>query len=626
MLSQEKGPFMSGHPSTEEQEYYANSPDAAHYPDDERRRGKVGVIPWRSKERTRTVMVGLVLCLNIGVDPPDVPKPVPCARMETWIEPDSLAPRRALKTIGNRIQAQYERWQPRLKCRQLLDPTAEDVRKLCSSLRKGAGDERVLFHYNGHGVPTPTHNGELWVYNRTFTQYIPLSLYDVQQWMSPDGPAIYIFDCHAAGLVMDAFSHFLQQRRQQDNWATTGGIPRAGDGGGEEDDRYRTHSRESAGSWEGSGGSDEDDAIGGSSGRNGSGQDEQSQDRPASDEKHGRNADASPRMSGRQEEAEGGQDGRPGCTARTRGTEEDLVNQQCRTILLGACSQDQTLPLADPALPADLFTSCLTTPVKTALRWAARQSSLSGASLELIDQLPGIKKPNNRKTPFGELNWIFTAITDSIAWNVLPRPLFQALFRQDLLVASLFRNLLLAQRIFHTLRCTVRSSPALPPTDSHPLWEAWDLVADRTLAQLEHHHLQGTVFSVSPFFEEQLCAFEVWLTFGGSQQLPPMQLPIVLQVLLSQAHRLRALQLLARFLDLGPWAVNLGLSVGVFPYVLKLLQSPSRDLRQVLVFVWAKILALDLSCQADLVKGASLDYFVAHLRQVQYLSFLQIDR
>ena len=54
------------------------------------------------------------------------------------------------------------------------------------------------------------------------------------------------------------------------------------------------------------------------------------------------------------------------------------------------------------------------------------------------------------------------------------------------------------------------------------------------------------------------------------------------QVLLSQAHRLRALLLLRRFVSLGPWAVNLALSVGIFPYVLKLLQSPAPELRQVL--------------------------------------------
>ena len=67
----------------------------------------------------------------------------------------------------------------------------------------------------------------------------------------------------------------------------------------------------------------------------------------------------------------------------------------------------------------------------------------------------------------------------------------------------------------------------------------------------------------------------------------------MLQVLLSQVHRLRALELLGRFLDIGPWAVNLALSVGIFPYVLKLLQSPAVELRPCLVFIWAKILAVD---------------------------------
>ena len=66
-----------------------------------------------------------------------------------------------------------------------------------------------------------------------------------------------------------------------------------------------------------------------------------------------------------------------------------------------------------------------------------------------------------------------------------------------------------------------------------------------------------------------------------------------LQVLLSQVHRVRALDLLSRFLDLGPWAVNQALSVGIFPYVLKLLQASARELRPLLVIIWAKIMALD---------------------------------
>ena len=68
--------------------------------------------------------------------------------------------------------------------------------------------------------------------------------------------------------------------------------------------------------------------------------------------------------------------------------------------------------------------------VQVALRWFCSRSLLraEGLTKELIDRIPG--KQTDRKTPLGELNWIFTAITDTIAWNMLPRALFQRLFRQ----------------------------------------------------------------------------------------------------------------------------------------------------------------------------------------------------
>lgn len=55
------------------------------------------------------------------------------------------------------LQARYK---------QSLDPTVDEVKKLCTSLRRNAKEERVLFHYNGHGVPRPTVNGEIWVFNK----------------------------------------------------------------------------------------------------------------------------------------------------------------------------------------------------------------------------------------------------------------------------------------------------------------------------------------------------------------------------------------------------------------------------------------------------------------------------
>lgn len=59
------------------------------------------VSKWRQKERLKTTAVALVLCLNIGVDPPDVIKISPCARLECWVDPLSMQPPKALDTIGN---------------------------------------------------------------------------------------------------------------------------------------------------------------------------------------------------------------------------------------------------------------------------------------------------------------------------------------------------------------------------------------------------------------------------------------------------------------------------------------------------------------------------------------------
>jgi regulator-associated protein of mTOR len=294
------------------------------------------------------------------------------------------------------------------------------------------------------------------------------------------------------------------------------------------------------------------------------------------------------------------------------------------TIVLCPCSENEWLPMG-PDYPADIFTSCLTTPIPIALRWFVRHYSASMAGLDpdAVDSIPG--KANDRKTPLGELNWIFTAVTDSIAWNILPKPLFQRLFRQDLLVASMFRNFLLADRVLRSLGCTPVSHPPLAPgMAEHPLWRAWDLACETLLVPLLQNGsfkpkmgsneedgsapplpmtVTDSVSISSPFFSEQLTAFEVWLEFAPIHKMQlqsgtlesPEQLPVVLQVLLSQVHRIRALLLLRRFLDLGPWAVNLALSLGIFPYVMKLLQSP--EYKSLLVSIWASILSFDPSCR-----------------------------
>ncbi|XP_067638912.1 regulatory-associated protein of mTOR [Eurosta solidaginis] len=479
-------------------------------------------VAWRIRERMKTASVVLVLCLNIGVDPPDVVKIQPCARLECWVDPSSVSAPKAMELIGNNLQMQYERWQPRARYKKCHDPTAEDVKKLCTSLRRNAKGERILFHYNGHGVPKPTANGEIWVFNKTFTQYIPLSIFELQSWMG--APSIYVYDCSSAGIIINSFQQFAEQHERD--------LEKSGLRGGP-----------------------------------------------------GQPAPALPPL---------------------------VSYKNC--IHLAACSVNEILPM-NANLPADLFTSCLTTPINIALKWYTMQEKFElvpHIQSEQVDKIPG--KVNDRRTMMGELNWIFTAITDTIAWNTLPRDLFQRLFRQDLLVASLFRNFLLAERILRSHDCIPVSHPALPPCFRHHMWSAWDLVVDFALQQLPDILEKGAPYRQLPFFEQQLTAFQVWLDRESESRSPPEQLPIVLQVLLSQVHRLRALELLARFLDLGPWAVNLALGVGIFPYVLKLLQSSAKELRPVLVFIWAKILAVDPNCQVDLVKEHK--YFLSVLQDM----------
>ena len=50
---------------------------------------------WRLRERMKTVSVALVLCLNIGTDPPDVIKTSPCARHQCWFDPFSTSKTKA---------------------------------------------------------------------------------------------------------------------------------------------------------------------------------------------------------------------------------------------------------------------------------------------------------------------------------------------------------------------------------------------------------------------------------------------------------------------------------------------------------------------------------------------------
>lgn len=437
---------------------------------------------WRIRSRIRTVSAGIILCLHLGVDPPDVHRTSPASRLECWTEPTDG---KAKENIAKNLQQQYEFWQPRVRYKILMDPNTEDVRKLCQTLRKSAKDERILLHYNGHGVPRATRGGELWVFNKQFTQYIPVSVSEMSGWA--EGPALLVLDCSAAGNIYNVYRRI----------------------------------------------------------------------------------------------AEGGSD----------------------ILVLAACGADEVLPMA-PEMPADIFTACLTTPMEIAIRWHVYRSGplMPDITLEMAMSITG--RLGDRRSPLGELNWILTAITDTIAWTILPREIFKRLFRQDVLVASMFRNFLLAVRILKGFRCNAISWPLIPGSAvaNHEMWQAWDQALDCCLAQTSE---PNSIYEPSTFFSSQLDAFELWIQQRHLMGSPPCTTPhlaILLQVLLSQTDRSRALQLLGHFADLGEWAVLDCLHVGIFPYLLKLFQSPATDIRYPLLYLWLRIAIFDRTVSVDLRK------------------------
>ncbi|PPR87806.1 hypothetical protein GOBAR_AA32882 [Gossypium barbadense] len=360
----------------------------------------------------KTGCVALVLCLNISVDPPDVIKISPCARMECWTDPFSMAPQKAVETIGKSFRDQYEKWQPKIcQVREFYVITMDMV------------------------------------FQSQLQMYIPLPISDLDSWLKT--PSIYVFDCSAAGMVVSLPSLALF-----DCFAAGMVV----------------------------------------------------------------NAFIELLDSG---------------TSNYPGSSRDCI-------LLAACEAHETLPQSAEC-PADVFTSCLTTPIKMTLRWFCTRSLLhESLDSSLIDKIPG--RQNDRKTLLGELNWIFTAVTETIAW----------------------KKFFLAERIMLSANCSPISYPMLPPTHQHYMWDAWDMAAEICLS-----HLPSLV-------EDPNAEFQVWL---------------------SHCHRFHTLVLLGRFLDMGPWAVDLAPSVGIFPYVLKLLQTTTPELRQILVFIWTKILALHLNVQ-----------------------------
>jgi regulator-associated protein of mTOR len=231
----------------------------------------------------------------------------------------------------------------------------------------------VLFHYNGHGVPCPTDKGEIWLFNKSYTQYIPLAIQDLRGSVV-GSPAVYVFDCSGAGQVLPHFALPPPPGFFGDDEPGTPGTP----GGGFRGDYSPTSPRGPPPGFS--------QAQGGAGGRPFGGPPSAGAlSRQESLESPGR---ASSSYSSNGAAAATGGGGGGGAGVASFAAEASLHAD----IVLVPCGAHELLPM-EPQYPADLFTTCLTTPIPMALRWFVMEhghGSMEGVDPDLAHHIPGI--------------------------------------------------------------------------------------------------------------------------------------------------------------------------------------------------------------------------------------------
>ena len=142
-------------------------------------------------------------------------------------------------------------------------------------------------------------------------------------------------------------------------------------------------------------------------------------------------------------------------------------------------------------MPDDLFTACLTTPLRIALLHHNLQTfplTTSDSGGRYTQRSAGYMAAfwDSMSTDLKDrLGSELQAILRTIAWQTLDGSKYQLLFGQSGdVVSGLAAGFLLSQRVMSTYRAHPESIPSIPSSTSHALWTTWDLILDNLFEQL----------------------------------------------------------------------------------------------------------------------------------------------
>ncbi|CCW63429.1 unnamed protein product [Phytomonas sp. EM1] len=148
----------------------------------------------------------LLMYLHTCGGPPDFPRISPCATLECWIDPLVAQGTPAVGSGGSEgiaemLERQYRSvLRSNIPISRVVEANLEAASMMLGKARNLARDGRVLVHYNGHGMPRATELGEVWVFDRDHTHYVPFNIMDMADLIGT--PSLYIFDCNAAGAIL----------------------------------------------------------------------------------------------------------------------------------------------------------------------------------------------------------------------------------------------------------------------------------------------------------------------------------------------------------------------------------------------------------------------------------------
>ncbi|WVQ99448.1 hypothetical protein IAU59_006583 [Kwoniella sp. CBS 9459] len=298
-----------------------------------------------------------------------------------------------------------------------------------------------------------------------------------------------------------------------------------------------------------------------------------------------------------------------------------------RQIHFAACAAGQTIPRVH-GMPDDLFTACLTTPLRIALLFHNLQTfpltKGDGASFVQRNNAYMAALWENMSQNLKDRLWYeLTAITHTIAWQTIEGWEYQKLFGKSGDVVNNFASgFLLAQRVLGAYRTTPESIPTIPSSTGHALWTTWDLILDNLFEQLPGYFDEGAVdttwekdLKLVSFMADQLESITtagqlLHVTEAPKSGMTPglTRLPIICSAAMTTEFRVQACTALdscLRVLDVRGLAH--AVQGGALDVAARLLELEDPETKLQVISIWSSLVRYDVAVLALAQDGLTAD-------------------